>query len=275
LRWRLLICIGIALLSVGWLSAEAAYRLSFKNGTSVEVSSYEDLGDAVRYPRLGGTVTVPKAHLLGIEEAVHLPGPEKPTPQRPPAPSPPGPLFKPEPPAPPPPTRPPVTLPPFQLDPFFFVWPFLSVPAPVFLVALAALVVMFGLRHLIRGHLKLKGLPYTKVPAVLTTAEQVFYSALRQAVGEQWAVLAKVRLSDVIDVPFGAPDRQAHRNRIDRKHLDFVLCSRADCAPALAIELDDSSHERFDRRRRDAFVDSALGAAGLLILRVPVRLVYD
>jgi len=110
---------------------------------------------------------------------------------------------------------------------------------------------------------------------VLTTAEAVFYGALRKAVGEHWAVLAKVRLSDVIHVPYGAPDRQAHRNRIDRKHLDFILCAPADFAPLLAIELDDSSHERFDRRRRDAFIDSALEAAGLPLLRVPVRLVYD
>ncbi len=250
--------------------------MSFRNGTNVEVSSYEDLGEAVRYPRLGGTVTVPKAHLLGIEEVIHLPAPEKPAPQRPPTLSPPGPLFKPEPTPPPPPARPATTAPPLRLDPFFFVRPFVSVLVPVFLVALAVLAVAFGLRYLIRSHLKLKGLPYTKVPAVLTTAELAFYSALREAVGDQWVVLAKVRLGDVIDVPLGTTDRQAHRNRIDRKHLDFVLCSPADFVPALAIELDDSSHERFDRRRRrDAFVDSALAAAGLPILRVPVRLVYD
>ena len=42
-----------ALLVLGFSPAEAAYRLTFQNGTSVEVQSYEDLGDAIRYSRLG------------------------------------------------------------------------------------------------------------------------------------------------------------------------------------------------------------------------------
>jgi hypothetical protein len=105
-------CLALALFFL-FLSApasDAAYRLTFKNGTSVEVSTYEDLGDSVRYPRLGGTVVVPKASLSAIEEAVHLPAPSPPVkPAAPPAPASAARTVRPESPAPR--HEPPVSLP--------------------------------------------------------------------------------------------------------------------------------------------------------------------
>jgi hypothetical protein len=65
----------VAMLALGLSQVEAAYRLTFQNGTSVEVQWYEDLGDAIRYPRLGGVVVLPKSSVSAIEEAVHLPPP--------------------------------------------------------------------------------------------------------------------------------------------------------------------------------------------------------
>jgi very-short-patch-repair endonuclease len=43
----------------------------------------------------------------------------------------------------------------------------------------------------------------------------------------------------------------------------------------LAIELDDRTHQRPDRRDRDTFVDRALATAGVPILRVPAAARYD
>jgi hypothetical protein len=54
-----------------------------------------------------------------------------------------------------------------------------------------------------------------------------------------------------------------------------VLCDRNAVRPLLAIELDDSSHNRADRKARDAFVDSALKAAGLPIIHVPASASYN
>ena len=70
--------LAVTLLLCGAAEANAAYRLVFQNGTSVEVRSYEDLGASIRYPRLGGIVVVPKSSLSSIEEAVHLPPPTPP-----------------------------------------------------------------------------------------------------------------------------------------------------------------------------------------------------
>src|SRR5687768_13442484 len=40
---------------------------------------------------------------------------------------------------------------------------------------------------------------------------------------------------------------QSHRNRIDRKHVDFLLCHSEMMKPLVGLELDDQSHGRPDR----------------------------
>jgi hypothetical protein len=57
--------------------------------------------------------------------------------------------------------------------------------------------------------------------------------------------------------------------------LDFVLVDAATCAPRGVVELDDSSHNRADRRDRDAFVDDVLAATGIPILHVRWQRSYD
>ena len=44
--------------------------------------------------------------------------------------------------------------------------------------------------------------------------------------------------------------------------------------PIVGIELDDKSHQREDRRERDAFVDGVFAAAKLPLLHVPVKRAY-
>lgn len=51
-----------------WSSkAEPAYRLHFRNGSTVKVDSYQDIGDSISYSRFGGIIVVPKAELAVIE----------------------------------------------------------------------------------------------------------------------------------------------------------------------------------------------------------------
>ena len=117
-------------------------------------------------------------------------------------------------------------------------------------------------------------LPYRKRDYLLTAAERSFYEVLCNIVGNQLEVFAKVRLLDLLYLPKGTENRQSHTNRVMSKHVDFLLCDREKLSPLLVIELDDSSHERDDRAQRDAFVDEALGAAGLPILHVSAKRSY-
>ena len=87
-----------------------------------------------------------------------------------------------------------------------------------------------------------------------------------------WTV--KPRLGDLLFVPKGSSGRWALQNKIQSKHVDFVLCAVDTMTPKLVIELDDKSHDRADRKERDDFVDKAFAAAGMEVLHVPVRVSY-
>jgi hypothetical protein len=117
-------------------------------------------------------------------------------------------------------------------------------------------------------------LPYIRQESVLTPAERSFLGVLKEATGDEFEILCKIRMADVLQVPPRTPERQAHMNRIISKHLDFVLCNPTSLAPVAAIELDDSSHRRGDRQTRDAFVDAAMAAAALPLIRIAAKRAY-
>lgn len=114
-------------------------------------------------------------------------------------------------------------------------------------------------------------LPYQKKWYLLSRAERHFYDTLRQAVGNRYLIFAKVRLLDLLWLPQSLSNRQTHMNRVQAKHVDFVLCHPQTVAPALVIELDDASHQLPERQERDLFLDEVLRVAGIPLLRVPVR----
>ena len=95
---------------------------------------------------------------------------------------------------------------------------------------------------------------YRAAPSLLTPTESQFYTALSEAVGPMAVIQCKVRLADLL---LTAPRDLAAFRRVSQKHVDFVLCDRATLRPCVAVELDDHSHDRTDRMRRDDFVDRA------------------
>lgn len=108
----------------------------------------------------------------------------------------------------------------------------------------------------------------------LSPAETSFFHVLQAAAPADQLVFPKVHLADLIY----APKQDGHYaawQRINRKHVDFVLCDARILRPLLAIELDDRSHRRPDRLERDAFVDQVFATAGLAVLHLPVRHAYN
>ena len=116
-------------------------------------------------------------------------------------------------------------------------------------------------------------LPYAKRKYFFSAAERSFYEVLRRLLPDH-TVFAKVRLVDVVRVTKESSSWRSDLNRIDRKHLDFVLCDR-DLAPVLAVELDDSSHDQSDRAERDEFVDQVLAAAKFPIVHIRAQRGYQ
>ena len=109
--------------------------------------------------------------------------------------------------------------------------------------------------------------------SLLTKNEMEFYETLKIVVKEDFIIFSKVRLSDIFSTDRGK-EFQAALNRINSRHIDFLLCHKFTLKPVVAIELDDKSHERSDRIKRDEFVNQLVESAGLPLLRYPSKSRY-
>jgi hypothetical protein len=117
-------------------------------------------------------------------------------------------------------------------------------------------------------------LPYAAREYLLSRSEAAFYHSLKKAVGDSCPLSMKVRLSDVLICPREAM-RAGYGNRIAQKHLEFVLCDPNSMKILAAVEVYDASHRRTDRVNRDEFLDRAMSAAGVPLLRFPASRQYD
>jgi very-short-patch-repair endonuclease len=106
----------------------------------------------------------------------------------------------------------------------------------------------------------------------LTLVEQTLYWRLIASLPEH-VVLAQVQLSRFMLVK-RVDKAQSWRNRIDRKSVDFLVCDKSFRVVA-AIELDDSSHERTDRKKADNDKDAALTSAGIRLIRWKTKSLPD
>ncbi len=116
-------------------------------------------------------------------------------------------------------------------------------------------------------------LPFRVRDDFLSHSELSFYHVLKQVVADRAVICPKVRIIDVLFVKQLKENYSLH-NRVEQKHLDFLLCQPDSMTPLAAIELDDSSHNQADRIERDEFVNRAFKAAAFPLLRVPARHAY-
>ena len=122
---------------------------------------------------------------------------------------------------------------------------------------------------------KESALPFRSCESILTAAEQSFFQVLRRSLPEEQIACPKVSLKDLFVVSTNDARQRVHwRNRIDQKHIDFLVCDARTLEPLAGIELDDSSHARASRQQRDDFVNRVFGASQLPLLRIPVRQGY-
>lgn len=136
-----------------------------------------------------------------------------------------------------------------------------------------ALVVIFII--LIRLKLK-RNWPYLKKDSLLTEAERKFYFALTEILGNGYMIFSKVRMADLLYLPkMSNSDFYHYQNKIQSKHVDFLICDKENIKPLLAIELDDSSHSKFNRILRDELVDKIFESAKLSIIHIRTASSYS
>lgn len=153
-------------------------------------------------------------------------------------------------------------------------------------VAIALVVFLFAVLTLALAFLKAKAgrgastgpdNVYELRGAILTKAERSFLGALEEALPSGVGLLAKVRLGDIFQPKKGLNPsaRTKAGNRINSKHVDFLLVRASDLVPMAGIELDDASHARRDRQNRDEFVNAVFRSASLPLLHIPAQSSYS
>jgi len=118
-------------------------------------------------------------------------------------------------------------------------------------------------------------LPYVKRYCLMTNAELNFFKVLQKAVQDKYYIVPQVQLSKLIEVERRRKWQYSYTNMIDRKSVDFVLFNKENFKPYLVIELDDRSHYRWDRIRRDNFVDEVLNRVGIRIKHIKNSYQYN
>jgi len=127
-----------------------------------------------------------------------------------------------------------------------------------------------------KGETESQDYPYQKAGELFSPAERSFLGVLNQAVGDDAKIFGKVRVADVVAPIKGLSrsDWQKAFNKISGKHFDFILCSNDDLSVICAIELDDKSHQKKSRQRRDEFLNRACKAADVPLVQVPAKSSY-
>lgn len=117
---------------------------------------------------------------------------------------------------------------------------------------------------------------YSLKESQITEAEKYFFEILKEVVGNNYRIEPQVQLSSIVK-PIDSNNRYTNYtdfNRIKAKSVDFVLFDDKN-KPWLAIELDDRSHFKWERMRRDQFVNDLMTEVGLRIIHVPFSYSYD
>ena len=143
------------------------------------------------------------------------------------------------------------------------------------LVALAALVLLLFVLNLRRVWQRRRALPYTLGQALYSPEEAAFLAALDEAVGGDFRVFGKVRLSDLVTARRGVGKTALERAsaRLDPLRIDFLVCGRESanlvCACALA------GGKPHKSRGPDKALARACDALGLPLVRVQVAKTYS
>lgn len=88
---------------------------------------------------------------------------------------------------------------------------------------------------------------------LISLTELNFYNTLLEITKELDLILfSQVSLYNIIETKY---NNQSAFNKIKSKTIDFVLVDKNNCRIKLCIELDDYTHNRYDRIERDKFIN--------------------
>lgn len=107
---------------------------------------------------------------------------------------------------------------------------------------------------------------YAKKACAMTQHELIFYKTLLESISG-CVIIPQAHLSMFLDHKVYGQNWSRAFSRINGKSVDFLICTN-DMKPLIAIELDDNTHDRPDRQKRDIFVNSIISNANMPLLRL-------
>jgi len=111
---------------------------------------------------------------------------------------------------------------------------------------------------------------YSKKDYLLTQTELKFYKILKQITDELNLVICpQVTLYQIVQ-----NKNFKDFNKIQNKSIDFVI-TEPNLKIRLCIELDDYTHKKSKRIKRDEFINKLFSDLNIKIIRIPVQNYYD
>ena len=117
--------------------------------------------------------------------------------------------------------------------------------------------------------------PHYKPRSFFNSVEGSVYKALSEVFDANTKVFAKVCLAGLVATP--KMDRQylAHWRRVQRRTIDFLVCSASTLKPILAIKLETELDSKKRRTRGPGVLEEVLQDIGLPLLRLRAQDEYD
>ena len=112
--------------------------------------------------------------------------------------------------------------------------------------------------------------PYQRAD-ILTPTEYKFWEKLYLKLSEYNLIICpKVRMEDIIVVDKNHKNRDALRNKIKSRHIDFIIC---DCHLRVlaGLELDDKSHLTTKAQQADNFKNEVFSSLDIPLFRIKVE----
>ena len=111
--------------------------------------------------------------------------------------------------------------------------------------------------------------PYVARTHIYTKSERFFLGYLIRAMGEDYLIMGKVRVADIlaVDSELNLSKKRAAFEKITKDHVDYLLCDRQTMGVVCVVELYDPSFDPKHQIIRGNFLDKAFRSAGIPLIR--------
>jgi len=121
-----------------------------------------------------------------------------------------------------------------------------------------------------------QGGAYVARTHLMSPSERQVYRVLEKAYGDRYRIFCQVRVVDLIQPNTKkyfswTKEYKSLFRQISQWHFDYVLCEKKDFKVKCVLELDDQSHERPDRKKRDRILNRACEVAGIRLERMKIN----